>query len=107
MKQLSVVVQREKSGRVREAFDRAAIVPIGVGPTKAAGLGPAPQLKHRGSSYDDDRCVRIDAVVSDGQAEEVATLIRESCGNQGYLLWSLPIDGVNPPAVPDLEAVSR
>ena len=92
MKQLSVVVRQDRAPLVHRAFERAAIDRVGMWPTAATGLGPAPQLQHRGSFYDDERCLRLEAIVTDAQAEELAALLSTSFGPQEYLLWSRQLD---------------
>lgn len=96
MKQLSVIVRRDRAVLVQGAFERGAIEAVEAWPTTSTGLGPAPRLQHRGTFYDDDRCVRFEAIVSDMQAEAVAVLIRASLSPQEYLLASRLLDRVEP-----------
>jgi len=94
MKQLSVIVRRDRAIHVQQAFERAAIGEVEVWPTTSTGLGSAPRLQHRGTFYDDDRCLRFEAIVSEAQARAVTGLIRASLGPQQYLLASRMLDGV-------------
>lgn len=100
MKQLSVMVRRDRAPIVHRAFERAAIDRVGMWPIAATGLGPAPQLQHRGSFHDDDRCLQLEAIVSDAQAEEVEELISTWFGPQEYLLWSRQLDEKDASATP-------
>lgn len=93
MQQLSVMVRRNRAAHVQRAFEQSAIGAVDVWPTRGTGLGPAPQLQHRGTFHDDDRCVRLEAVVSDAQAEAVSALIAKACDPQEILLWSRQLDG--------------
>ena len=96
MKQLSVIVRRDRAVLVQGAFERGAVEAVEAWPTTSTGLGPAPRLQHRGTFYDDDRCLRFEAIVSEAQADGVAALIRVSLGPQEYLLAARLLDGVEP-----------
>ncbi len=92
MKQLSVMVRRGRAATVQQAFEQAEIGAVAVWPTTGAGLGPAPRLQHRGTFHDDDRCLRLEAIVTDAQADAVSALIGTSCGPQEFVLWCRLVD---------------
>ena len=99
MKLLTAVIAPHRLDRVIAALDGAGMTATTVATAQAAGLQGGPRLQHRGAEYRDQRCVRLEVLVSDVNAAVAVGLLTRAGGpGPGDLIvWTSDVDR---PAIP-------
>lgn len=94
MKLLTAVIPANELQRVTAALDDAGLTATTVASAQAPGLRGRAHLWHRGSEYRDERCVRLEVLVSDVEAGPAVGLLATPGGPvpEGLIVWSSDID---------------
>jgi len=107
MKLLTALIAADQLQRVAGALDSAGITATTVASAEAPGLKGGASLTHRGSVYRDQRCVRLEMLVSDADVEIAFGLLAPSGGpaSDGLIVWSSDVEDLAVPPTPDRVAV--
>lgn len=99
MKLLTAVIATNQLQRVTVALDDAGLTATTVASAHAPGLRGRARLWHRGSEYSDERCVRLEILVSDADAEAAVGLLAMPGGPvpDGLIVWSSDVDDLTTP----------
>ena len=94
MKLLTAVIAPHRLGRVIAALDGAGFAATTIASAQASGLQDAPRLQHRGAEYRDQRCVRLEVLVSDVNAEVAVGLLTRAGGPDpdALIVWTSDVD---------------
>lgn len=99
MKLLTVVIAPHRLARVTAALDSAGLTATTVATAQASGLQDGKTVHHRGVERRDQRCVRLEILVSDLNAEVAVGLLARAGGPDAgeLILWASDVDC---PAIP-------
>jgi len=94
MKLLTAVIPTNQLQRATAALDDAGLTVTTVASAQAPGLRGRARLWHRGSEYGDERCVRLEVLVSDVDAEAAVGLLATAGGPapDSLIVWSSDVD---------------
>jgi len=108
MKLLTAVVTPNQVQRITAALDGAGLAATTVASAQASGLASGPSLQYKGVEYRDQRCVRLEVLVSDVDLEYAVALVAPTGAGatEGVTVWAVDVDDLSamtPPArVPEL-----
>lgn len=111
MKLLTAVIAPHRLDRVIAALDGAGLTATTIASAQASGLQDGPRLQHRGAEYRDHRCVRLEVLVSDVDAEVTAGLLTRAAGPgpDALIVWTSDVNcpATSKPLVGASATVSR
>ncbi len=93
MKLLTAIIPAHQHQRVVAALESAGLTVTTVATAEAPGLKPSTGLWHRGTQYQDQRCLRLEVLVSDVDIEIVFGLLAPTGGPAAdeVVVWSSDI----------------
>ena len=108
MKLFTAVIPHDQLQRVTEALSGAGIVTTSVASAEAPGITGQTSLLNRGTQYRDDRCVRLEVLASDLDAEIVSGVLSPAGvrGADGPVVWSTEVAAVIVAAARDRSGAS-
>ncbi|MGI9022047.1 MAG: P-II family nitrogen regulator [Acidimicrobiales bacterium] len=107
MKLLTAVIAADRLRTVTAALDSAGLMVTTIASAEAPGVTGGATLSRRGMQYQDTRCIRLEVLVSDADAEVALGLLALEGGTAASgLVWSAEVDGVAIPAAPKRPATS-
>jgi len=98
MKLLTAIIPAHQHQRVVSALESAGLTATTVASAEAPGLESSTGLWHRGAQYRDRRCVRLEVLVSDVDAQIVFGLLAPAGGLASNELTVWSSDVAVPPA---------
>jgi len=108
MKLLTAIVPAHQHQRVVAALESAGLTATTVATAEAPGLRPSRGLWHRGTQYPDQRCLRLELLVSDVDVEIVFGLLAPTGGpaSDEVIVWSSDITVPSAPLLSGNAAMS-
>ena len=94
MKLLTAVIAPDRLDGVIAALDGAGLRATTIASAQASGLQIGPRLQHRGAEYRDQRCVRLEVLVADVNAEVAVGLLARAGGPDpdALIVWISDVD---------------
>jgi len=93
MKLLTAIIPGHHHQRVLAALESAGLTATTVATAEAPSLEPSRSLWHRGAQYQDQRCLRLEVLVSDVDVEIIFGLLAPTGGpiSDDVIVWSSDI----------------
>jgi len=107
MKLLTAIIPANQHQRLAAALESAGITATTVATAEAPGLKPSTGW-HRGAKYQDQRCVRLEVLVSDKDVDIVFGLLAPAGGRSSneVIAWSSDVAVPSAPLLPGTTEMS-
>ncbi len=94
MKLLTAVIALHRLDRVIAALHGGGLTATTVATAQASGLQGGPRLQYRGTEYRDQRCARLEVLVSDANAAVAVGLLTRAGGSDpgDLIVWLSDVD---------------
>ncbi len=108
MKLLTAIIPAHQHQRVVAALESAGLTVTTVATAEAPALKPSTGLWHRGTQYQDQRCLRLEVLVSDVDVEIVFGLLAPTGGpaSDEVIVWATDVAVPSAPLLSGTTAMS-